>query len=290
MKASLGTILTAMVTPFAADGAVDHERLSTLAEHLLANGSDGLVVAGTTGESPTLTDAEKLAMFRTVVETVAGRAAVVAGTGSNDTAHSVALTRAASACGVDGVLAVVPYYNKPPDRGVRAHFQAVAAATDRSSSTTSPTLRDHRPSRDPGAARRDRPCGRQAGEPGPDETERLMELSDLAVYTGNDDMLCECSRAAERAASASPVTSSAPAWPRCPALPGGTPRAARAEDAMLHGLYAALFVAANPIPVKAALNLLGHEVGGLRLPLVAAAPDEEAVVARELRRLGLLRI
>ncbi|OPZ47019.1 MAG: 4-hydroxy-tetrahydrodipicolinate synthase [Actinobacteria bacterium ADurb.BinA094] len=294
MKASLGTILTAMVTPFAADGAVDHERLSTLAEHLLANGSDGLVVAGTTGESPTLTDAEKLAMFRTVVETVAGRATVVAGTGSNDTAHSVALTRAAGDCGVDGVLAVVPYYNKPPDRGVRAHFQAVAAATDL------PVIIYNIPGR----------CvinvppetlaqlgetanivGVKQANPDLTETERLMELSDLAVYAGNDDMLCDvlaCGGAGGICVASHLV------GPRMAEVARlcreGHLEAARAEDAMLHGLYAALFVAANPIPVKAALNLLGHEVGGLRLPLVAAAPDEEAVVARELRRLGLLRI
>ncbi len=129
MSKNLGTILTAMVTPFAADGAVDHEKLAELAEFLLANSSDGLVVAGTTGESPTLSDAEKLDMFRTVVATVDGRAPVVAGTGSNETRHSVELTRAAEACGVDAVLAVVPYYNKPPERGVIAHFRAVAGAT-----------------------------------------------------------------------------------------------------------------------------------------------------------------
>ncbi len=129
MSQSLGTILTAMVTPFDGDLAVDHARLAELAAYLLDNGSDGLVVAGTTGESPTLTDDEKLAMFRTVVEAVGDRAPVVAGTGSNDTAHSVELTRKAEACGVDAVLVVTPYYNKPPERGLIAHFRAVAAAT-----------------------------------------------------------------------------------------------------------------------------------------------------------------
>jgi len=111
MTDSLGTILTAMVTPFDADLAVDHGKLAELAEHLVANGSDGLVVAGTTGESPTLTDGEKAAMFRTVVEAVGDGVSVVAGTGSNDTAHSVALTRTAEKCGVDAVLVVTPYYS-----------------------------------------------------------------------------------------------------------------------------------------------------------------------------------
>ena len=111
---SLGTILTAMVTPFDADLTVYHGKLAELAEYLIGSGSDGLVVAGTTGESPTLTDDEKAAMFRTVVEAVGGRVPVVAGTGSNDTANSVKLTRAAERCGVDAVLVVTPYYNKPP--------------------------------------------------------------------------------------------------------------------------------------------------------------------------------
>ena len=194
MTKSLGTILTAMVTPFDADGAVDHEQLARLAEFLLANGSDGLVVAGTTGESPTLDDAEKLAMFRTVVSAAAGRAPVVAGTGSNDTRHSVELTRAAEACGVDGVLAVVPYYNKPPERGVLAHFRAVAAAT------SLPVILYNIPGRcvinvSPEAlaelGKTENIVAVKQANPDLAETDRLMELSDLAVYAGNDDMLCD---------------------------------------------------------------------------------------------------
>ena len=130
MAESFGDILTAMVTPFTLDLQVDQVAFAGLADHLLANGSDGLVVAGTTGESPTLTDDEKVALFRRPSRSPADAARSIAGTGSNDTAHSVALTRRAEDAGVDAVLVVTPYYNKPPERGLRAHFEAVAAATN----------------------------------------------------------------------------------------------------------------------------------------------------------------
>jgi len=288
---SLGIILTAMVTPFDRDDAVDHAKLDELARFLLANGSDGLVVAGTTGESPTLTDAEKLEMFRTVVA-AAGGAPVVAGTGSNDTRRSVEQTRAAEACGVDGVLAVVPYYNKPPERGVLAHFRAIAAAT------SLPVIVYNIPGRCvinlPPAAlaelgKIDNIVAVKQANPDLAETDRLMELSDLAVYAGNDDMLCDVMT---RGGAGGICVASHVAGPRMAEVARlcreGDLAAAAAEDAALHDLYKALFVTANPIPVKAALNLLGHEVGGLRLPLVPATPEETDVVAAELRRLGLI--
>src|SRR5436309_11328106 len=130
MPVTFGGILTAMVTPFAPDGSVDEEAFVRLLHHLLENGSDGVVVAGTTGEGATLDDGEKLRLFELAVAE-AGGAPVIAGTGSNDTAHSVELTRRADALGVDGVLVVTPYYNKPNWRGLQAHFAAVAEATDK---------------------------------------------------------------------------------------------------------------------------------------------------------------
>jgi 4-hydroxy-tetrahydrodipicolinate synthase len=281
-----------MVTPFATDESVDHTRLAELAEFLLENGSDGLVVAGTTGESPTLSDDEKLEMFRTVVAAVGDRAPVIAGTGSNDTRHSVELTRAAEACGVDGVLAVVPYYNKPPERGVIAHFRAVAAAT------SLPVIVYNIPGRcvinvspetlaELGAV--DNIVAVKQANADLAETDRLMAISDLAVYAGNDDMLCDV---LARGGAGGICVASHVVGPRMAEIARlcreDDLEAARAEDAALHALYKALFVTANPIPVKAALNLLGHEVGGLRLPLVLATPEEEAVVATELRRLGLI--
>jgi 4-hydroxy-tetrahydrodipicolinate synthase len=194
MTDSLGTILTAMVTPFDADLAVDHGKLAELAEYLIGSGSDGLVVAGTTGESPTLTDDEKSAMFRTVVEAVGDRVPVVAGTGSNDTAHSVELTRAAERCGVDAVLVVTPYYNKPPESGLLAHFRAVAAAT------SLPLVVYNIPGRSvvnlsPEALAAlgevDNIVAVKQANPDLGELHRLRELSDLGIYAGNDDMLLD---------------------------------------------------------------------------------------------------
>lgn len=292
MNADLGTIITAMVTPFSDELAVDHDRLAALAHHLVDNGSDGLVVAGTTGESPTLSDAEKLAMFRTVLDAVGDRVPVIAGTGTYDTRHTIELTQAATAAGVDAVLVVTPYYNKPPERGLIEHFRAVAARTDL------PLIVYNIPGR--AGVNLSAEALAVLGEvenivavkqANPDLTQldRLAELSDLGVYAGNDDMLFEVLR---RGGLGGVCVSSHVAGPRMAEMArlvrAGDEAGAAAVDADLRGLYAALFVTTSPIPVKAALNLLGHDVGGLRLPLVPATAEETAVVAAELRRLGLL--
>ncbi|HKU30358.1 4-hydroxy-tetrahydrodipicolinate synthase [Arthrobacter sp. NyZ413] len=127
---ALGTLLTAMVTPFTKDGEVDYKQAAELAVKLVDDGCDGLVVTGTTGETSTLTDAENLGMFRAVKDAVGDRCAIIAGTGTNDTAHSVHLSQEAAKLGVDGLLIVTPYYNKPSQAGVRAHFETIASATD----------------------------------------------------------------------------------------------------------------------------------------------------------------
>ncbi len=292
MTDSLGTILTAMVTPFDADLAVDHGQLASLAEHLLANGSDGLVVAGTTGESPTLDDAEKLAMFRTVVEAVAGRGAVVAGTGSNNTHHSVELTRQAEACGVDAVLVVSPYYNKPPERGLIAHFRAVAAAT------ALPVIVYNIPGRcgvnlSPEAlatlAEVDNIVAVKQANPDLEQLARVLDLTDLGVYAGNDDMLLEVVRGGGWGGI---CVASHVVGPRMAEMAqlarAGRLEAASAINDDLSDLFETLFITTNPIPVKEALNLLGHEVGGLRLPLVPASAEESASIATALTDLGLL--
>src|ERR671910_1763616 len=127
----LGEVLTAVVTPFRADGSLDIDAFRALARHLVDNGSDGLVVTGTTGEAPTLSDGERLELYAAAVDEVGGRATVVAGTGTYSTAHSVHLTERAHELGVDAFLVVTPYYNKPPPAGIVAHFRAIAEATDR---------------------------------------------------------------------------------------------------------------------------------------------------------------
>src|SRR4051812_9313822 len=127
----LGEVLTAIVTPFRADGSVDLDRFRELAEFVVDNGSDGIVVCGTTGESPTLSDDEKFSLWEAAVDVLRGRATVVAGAGTYDTAHSIHLTKKATEIGVDGLLVVTPYYNKPPQRGIVEHFKAIAAASDK---------------------------------------------------------------------------------------------------------------------------------------------------------------
>ena len=292
MPRDLGTILTAMVTPFDDDLAVDHARLAELASWLLDGGSDGLVVAGTTGESPTLTDNEKLAMFRTVVEAVGDRAPVVAGTGSNDTAHSVELTKKAERCGVDAVLVVTPYYNKPPERGLIAHFRAVAAAT------SLPVIVYNIPGRcvvnlSPEAlaelATVENIVAVKQADPEVEHTRRLRELCDLEVYAGNDDMLLEVLElgGAGGVCVASHLVGRQFA-DMARLVRAGEHEKARVLDDSLRELYRVLFITASPIPVKTALNLIGQQVGGLRLPLVSATEKETAVVVAELRRLGLL--
>ncbi|HJW76668.1 MAG TPA: 4-hydroxy-tetrahydrodipicolinate synthase, partial [Thermoleophilia bacterium] len=266
MKRSLGTILTAVVTPFTADDGVDHATLAALASDLLDSGSDGIVVAGTTGESPTLSDDEKVAMVRTVVEVARGHGSVIAATGSNDTAHSVALTRRAEDAGADAVLVVTPYYNKPPERGLLAHFRAVAAAT------TLPVIVYNIPGRcvvnlSPELlaqlGQTENIVAVKQANPDLDESRRLKQLTDLGIYAGNDDMLydvlaiggwggvCVASHlVGERMRSMADL-----------ARAGDLPRA-REVHVSLVPLLEVLTVATNPIPVKAALNLMGREVGG----------------------------
>lgn len=292
MSAALGTIITAMVTPFTAGLEVDHERLGELALRLVDEGSDGLVVAGTTGESPTLSDAEKTAMFRTVLDAVGGRATVIAGTGTNDTRHSIELTRAAERCGVDGVLVVTPYYNKPPERGLEAHFRAVAGATalplviynipGRSGVNLSPEVL---------ARLSEVPTIVAVKQANPDlaQLHRLRELCDLGIYAGNDDMLLDV---LEMGGLGGICVASHVVGPRLAEMArlvrAGDHAAAAAIDRELRGLFAALFVTTNPIPVKRAMQLVGFDAGGLRLPLVEATIEESDVVAAELRRLALL--
>ncbi len=292
MTESLGSILTAMVTPFDGELAVDHVRLAELARFLVDNGSDGLVVAGTTGESPTLGDDEKLAMFRTVIEAVGERVPVIAGTGSNDTRHSIELTRAAQECGVDAVLVVTPYYNKPPERGLLEHFRAVAGSTDL------PVIVYNIPGRSvvnlsPDAlavlGEVDNIVAVKQADPDLEHLRRLRELSDVGLYAGNDDMLFDVLALGGWGGI---CVASHLVGPRLAEMArlvrSGDAGAAKLIDDGLRTLYKTLFITASPIPVKEALNLLGHDVGGLRLPLLPATPEESIVIAQELRRQGLL--
>lgn len=292
MKGNLGTILTAVVTPFTADLEVDHATLAALAGHLLDSGSDGIVVAGTTGESPTVSDDEKIAMVRTVAEVARGRGRVVAATGSNDTAHSVALSKRAEDAGADALIVVTPYYNKPPERGLLAHFRTIAAAT------TLPVVLYNIPGRcvvnlSPELlaqlGQTENIVAVKQANPDLDQLRRLKQLSDLGLYAGNDDMLYDV--VALGGWGGVCVASHLVGERMCEmarlARAGELPRA-RAVHVSLVPLFEVLTVSTNPIPVKAALNLLGREVGGLRLPLVEASVEETRLIRAELERQGLL--
>jgi 4-hydroxy-tetrahydrodipicolinate synthase len=288
----LGEVLTAIVTPFDADGAVDYDRFRELARHLVENGSDGLVVCGTTGESPTLSDDEKLRLWETAVDAVGGRATVVAGTGTYSTGHSVHLTEQAHELGVDGFLVVTPYYNKPPARGIVAHFRAIAAASDR------PIVVYNIPSRvvvniepETICELAEIPTVRAVKQANDDleQARRILAESDLDLYAGDDNLIypfLELGGVGVVSVLGHVVGPHVKEMIR--RFREGDAEGAKRIDEELAPAYELLKVQTNPIAVKAALNLLGHEVGGLRLPLVEANSHETARVRDCLERLGAL--
>jgi 4-hydroxy-tetrahydrodipicolinate synthase len=288
----LGEVLTAIVTPFREDGSVDLERFRDLCLHLVGNGSDGLVVTGTTGESPTLSDEERFALYEAAVDAVGGRASVVAGTGTYSTAHSVHLTERAHALGVDGFLVVTPYYNKPPPRATVAHFRAIAEASDK------PIIVYNIPQRvvinlepDTIAELAEIPTVRAVKQATEDlgQARRILAETDLDLYAGNDDLIypfLELGGVGGICVYTHVVGTRVKEMVR--RFREGDAEGAKAIDEELRPVVEALAVTTNPIPVKAALNLLGHEVGGLRLPLLAATDDETEVVREALEQAGLL--
>jgi 4-hydroxy-tetrahydrodipicolinate synthase len=281
--AGLGAILTAMVTPFDAQLRVDEEATVRLMEHLVTHGSDGLVVCGTTGEAATLTDEEHLRVVELAVQEMGARATIVAGVGSNDTRHAIHLTERASALGAHALLHVTPYYNRPNRRGIVAHFEACAAATDK------PIVIYNIPSRTgtdmPNdllaelAERIDNVVAvKQANN------DNLAPIEGLELYAGNDDILCET---LELGGAGGICVASHVVGEQMRRMVD-EPERRREIDAGLRDLYTALAVTTNPIAIKAALNLLGHRVGGLRLPMVEADEHELVVVRAALERHGLL--
>jgi len=292
MSRVLGEVLTAIVTPFGRDGAVDFERFRELAQHLVESGSDGLVVAGTTGESPTLSDDERLELIRVAVDAVGGRGTVVAGTGTYSTAHSVHLTREAHELGVDGFLVVTPYYNKPPARGIVEHFRAIADVSDR------PIVVYNIPGRvvvnlepETIVELASIPTVRAVKQANDDlvQARRIVAETDLDLYAGDDNLILPF---LELGGIGGVCVHTHVVGPRVKAMirafREGDPETARQIDEELEPVYELLKVQTNPIAIKAALNLLGHDVGGLRLPLVQADEGEVARIRDCLERLGVL--
>ena len=288
----LGSILTAIVTPFAADGSISFERFRALAEHLVDNGSDGIVVAGTTGEAPTLTDDERLELFAAAVDAVASRASVVAGTGTYSTAHSVHLTERAHELGVDAFLVVTPYYNNPPPRGIVAHFQAVAATTDKPSVVYNIPGRvgiNIEPETLVDLAEIPNVAAVKQANADLDQARRILAETGLALYAGDDNLVLpflELGGAGGVCVHTHVVAPQVAEQVRS-VRDGDTARAREIEEEIAP-VYEILGAAPNPIGIKAALNLLGHDVGGHRLPLVEANAEERAVVRGALGRLGVL--
>jgi 4-hydroxy-tetrahydrodipicolinate synthase len=278
----LGRILTAIVTPFDADLRVDEEAFVALMRHLAEHGSEGFVVAGTTGEASTLTDDEQLGLIELAARERPPGTTIVAGTGTNDTRHAVFLTERASAMGIDAILSVTPYYNRPSPLGLKRHYEAIAKSTDK------PVLLYNH-------------LGRTGTNIGPEllaelaqiegiegvkqaNPDELQLIDGLDVYAGDDATFA---RTLDMGGAGGILVASH--------IVGDVQRRMvdepehRAElDASLRDVYETLFLTSSPTCVKAALNLLGHEVGGVRLPIVEASADELAAVRAMLTRHGLL--
>jgi 4-hydroxy-tetrahydrodipicolinate synthase len=290
MTAVLGEVLTAIVTPFRSDGSVDFHRFAALAHHLVENGSDGLVVAGTTGESPTLSDDERLELIRVALGAVGDCATVIAGTGTYSTAHSIHLTRRAHEVGAHGFLVVTPYYNKPPQRGIVEHFKAIAAVSDR------PIVAYNIPSRvvvniepETIVELAEIPTVKAVKQANDDlhQARRIVEDAGLDLYAGDDVILFPFLQVG---AVGGVCVHSHVVGPQVKEMirlyKQGDHVEARRMNESLEPAYELLKVQTNPIAIKAALNILGHEVGGLRLPLVEATPEEQEQIRVCLERLG----
>jgi 4-hydroxy-tetrahydrodipicolinate synthase len=289
-----GEMITAMVTPFDNDEEVNYLKAAELAAYLVDNGSDGLVVSGTTGESPTLTEEEKLELFRTVVAAVKGRAKVLAGTGSNNTRQSIRLTKLAAACGVDGIMLVAPYYSKPPQEGLFRHFSSIAAEVEL------PVMVYNVP-------------GRTGINMTVETTLRLAEIENVVAVkeaSGNLEQMARiCAGAPEGFALYSgddsltlPVmavggvgvvsVASHIAGPQVKeminAYKRGDIETAKTIHLRLLLLFNTLFITSNPIPVKGAMNLLGHGLGSVRPPLIDLNETEREVIKKVITDIGYL--
>jgi 4-hydroxy-tetrahydrodipicolinate synthase len=278
----LGAILTAIVTPFDRHLRVNEEAFVALMRHLADNGSDGFVVAGTTGEASTLTDDEQLGLIELAVQERPQGTTIVAGTGTNDTRHAVHLTERATELGADAMLSVTPYYNKPSPLGLRRHYEEVARATDKPIqlyNIPSRTATNMPPDLLAELAQIEHIEGvKQANQ------QELQPIDGLALYAGDDATLA---RTLEMGGAGGVTVASHIVGNELRRMVDEPEN--RAEiDASLQDVYETLFLTSSPTCTKAALNLLGHDAGGLRLPLVEATPQETEAIRAMLQRHGLV--
>ena len=287
----LGEVLTAIVTPFDDEGRVNVAKFRELAAYLVENGSDGVVVTGTTGESPTLTDDERFQLYEAAVAEVGDRATVIAGTGTYDTAHSIHLTERADAIGADGFLVITPYYSKPTPRGIVEHFKAIAGSTDK------PVVVYNIPARvviniepETMCELAEIPNVRAVKQANADleQARTILAETDLDLYAGDDDLILPF---LELGGTGGVCVHTHVVGPQVKELirrfrEGDGEGAKRLEEETAPAIEI-LRVVTNPVAIKAALNLLGHDVGGVRLPLVEANDAERAAIRDCLERLGL---
>jgi 4-hydroxy-tetrahydrodipicolinate synthase len=297
MAGRFGSLITAMVTPFRddEDQSLDLDGAQEVVRHLLSTGSEGVVVAGSTGESPTLTHAEKSDLFRAVVEAAEGRGKVICGTGTYSTAESIELTKLAEGVGADGVLVVTPYYNKPPQRGLIAHFTAVARTTEL------PVLLYNIPGRTATLIEADtllQLAGEVPNIVGVKDSTGDVQLvgriiaeapEGFEVYSGDDwaTFPLVCMGAVGLVSVAAHVAGEQISDLIARARTGDLSGAWKLQQQLLP-LFRGLFITSNPIPVKAAMAIAGHPVGDPRLPLVAATDEERGRIEQSMRDAGVL--
>lgn len=276
---NFGHVLTAMVTPFDENGAIDFDKTTILVEHLIKNGTDGLVVSGTTGESPTLTIEEKIALFNHVVKVVDKRIPVIAGTGSNNTDDSITLTKEAEACGVDGIMLVVPYYNKPDQRGLYAHFTTIA------NETSLPIMLYNIPGRSGinmtaetviKLSKVDNIVSVKEASGNLDQVTEIIAKTDesFTVYSGDDGLTIPMMSIGGSGivSVASHIIGKEMQEMIQAFLQGDYKKAASRHQALLP-IMNGLFQAPSPAPVKAALKMKGIDCGSVRLPLVELSQE-----------------
>ncbi len=282
MPVNLGTILTAMVTPFDADLRIDEDATVALMHHLVEHGSDGLVLCGTTGEAATLSDEEQLRVVELAVNEMRGRCTIVAGVGSNDTRHAVHLTERATELGADALLSVNPYYNRPSRRGIICHYQEVVRATDR------PIVLYNIPQRtgadlpnDLLAELAQLPSIVAVKQANPDN---LEQIDGLQIYAGNDDMLADVLDLGEPGG----ILVASHLFGEQMRAMVDEPERRREIHSSLQDVYRDMAIAPGACSVKAALSLLGLAAGPPRLPYVELDDGEVATIRRMLERHGML--
>lgn len=275
-----GKVLTAMVTPFDKQGSVDLERTTVLIDYLIANGTEGLVITGTTGESPTLSEKEKLNLYQHVVKAVNNRVPVIAGTGSNNTASTINLTKEAEKCGVDGIMLVTPYYNKPNQEGIYQHFKSIAEET------TLPVMLYNIPGRSSvnmagetiiELSKIDNIVSVKDASGDFNQVCNIIENTDkeFTVYSGEDGLtLPLMAVGAKGVVSVSSHIIGNEMQSMVNAFHSGNVQEAAEKHRKLLPIMSGLFQAPSPVPVKAALQMKGIEVGGVRLPLVELTESE----------------